>query len=144
MVQQLNYVINDPWFFNFLALHSSIYWVFVPSSLPHSHKMAATTPGLSVHKIIFQSIREMAKVVKNTSPFMLPPHAHTISLPTPLLPNVPHSRHYSHLCELPGLEINLSPCFLHTKAKEVRRSCLATPCFHRLCILPNLEILFSE
>ena len=43
-----------------------------PGLLPHSHKMAATTPGISLHKTIFKSRKkEMANVAKNISPFML-------------------------------------------------------------------------
>ena len=72
LIKQLNYVIKDPGFFHFFFLSSSIYWLFVPNLLPHIHKMVATTPGISLHKTIFKGRKkEMAKVAKNNSPFML-------------------------------------------------------------------------
>lgn len=71
LIQQLNYVIKEPDFFHPFALPSSKYWLFVPGLLPHSHKMAATTPGISLHKTIFKGRRkEMAKVAKNNSPLV--------------------------------------------------------------------------
>lgn len=67
LIKQLNYVIKDPAFFHFFfPLSSSIYWLFVPSLLPHIHKIVATTPGISLHETIFKGRKkEMAKVAKN-------------------------------------------------------------------------------